>query len=105
MRRRYIAVEIDSDRTFNEKEFRNAIWSNILRLFGEVGASQTDFTLIDYNQTKSQAILRCSHKALELVKAVIVSVTEIEEELATVHILQISGTLKALRRRVPIFSR
>ena len=101
MRRRYIAVRIDSERTFDERDFYDAVWTSILRLFGEYGASQTELTLIEYDQETKQAILRCSHKALDLVKASIVAVTEIENESATLHIVLVSGTLKSLRSRIP----
>lgn len=101
MRRRYTAVKIDSERTFDERDFYDAVWTSILRLFGEYGASQTELTLIEYDQETNQAILRCSHKALDLVKASIVAVTEIENESATLHIVLVSGTLKSLRSKIP----
>ena len=101
MRRRYIAVRIDGERTFDERDFYDAVWTSILRLFGEYGASQTELTLIEYDQETKQAILRCSHKALGLVKASMVAVTEIENESATLHIVLVSGTLKSLRSRIP----
>ncbi len=101
MRRRYIAVRIDSDRTFEERDIYDAVWTSILRLFGEYGASQTELLLVDYNQETKQAILRCSHKALDLVRASIVAVTEIDSEKATMHIMSVSGTLRSLRRKMP----
>jgi len=101
MRQRYIAVRVESDQTVEERDFYDAIWASILRLFGEYGASQTEFGLVEFNPEKSQAILRCSHKALDLVKASTVGVTEIGNGKATVHVLLVSGTLKSLRRKLP----
>ena len=100
MRRRYIAVRIDSDRTSEERDIYDAVWTSILRLFGEYGASQTELTLVDYDQETKQAILRCSHKALSLVEASIVAVTEMDNEKATIHIVLVSGTLRSLRRKI-----
>ncbi len=100
MRRRYIAVKVDSDQTFSERDFYHAVWNSIIRLFGEYGASQTELTSIEYNPERNQAILRCSHKALELVKASIVALTEIDGEEVTAHIMLVSGTLKSLRRKI-----
>jgi len=99
MRRRYIAVKIDSDKV-DEKEIFNAIWESILRLFGEYGASQTDLRLIEYNPQNRQAVLRCSHQALPLVKASIPCVTRVGNQPATIHTQLISGTLKSLRRKL-----
>jgi len=100
MRQRYIAVRVESDQMVEERDFYDAIWASILRLFGEYGASQTEFGLVEFNPKKSQAILRCSHKALDLVKASTVAVTEIGNGKATVHVLLVSGTLKSLRRKL-----
>ena len=99
MRRRYIAVKTDSDGTFDGRDIYDAVWTSILRLFGEYGASQTELTLVEYNPETKQAILRSSHRALNLVKASIVAVTEINSEKATVHIVLVSGTLKSLRKK------
>jgi len=77
----------------------NAVWTAIFQLFGEHGASQANLTPIDYNPQKGYAIVRCSHKALETVRASIASITEINEKPATVHVLGVSGTLRALRKK------
>ena len=100
MRRRYIAVEIDSDRMFDGRDVREAVLDSVLGLFGEYGASRSELALIEYDQEGKQAILRCSHEALDLVKASIVAMTEIRDEKATAHIMLISGTLKSLRRKI-----
>jgi RNase P/RNase MRP subunit POP5 len=99
-RRRYIAVKIDGGETFDERDIHYAVWTSILRLFGEYGASQTELTLMEFDMKRKQVILRCSHKALDLVKASIVAVTEIANEKVATHILSVSGTLKSLRRRI-----
>ncbi len=99
MRRRYIAVKIEGNRT-NKKNLYNAIWDSILRLFGEYGASQTDLRLIEYDPENGRAVLRCSHEALPLVKAAIPCVTQIGSRPAAIHIQLISGTLKSLRRKL-----
>ena len=88
-----------SEQPLNEKDVIHAIWSAILKLFGEHGASQVNLTLIEYEPQKSYAVVRCLHKALEMVKASIASITEINGKPAAVHIVGVSGTLKALRKK------
>lgn len=102
MRRRYIAVRIDSDGVFDERDVYDAVWTSVLRLFGEYGASQTELILIGYDQETKQAIFRCSHGALDLVKASIVALTEIGNEEAAAHIVLVSGTLRSLRRKISL---
>lgn len=100
MRRRYIAVKIDSNQTIKKEDVFYAVWNSILKMFGEYGASQTDLRLIDYDPENRQAVLRCSHKALPLVKASIPCVTRIGGGAAAIHVQLVSGTLSALRRKL-----
>ena len=100
MKRRYIAIRIESEQTFSEKELYDAVWSSLQRLFGEYGASQAELGLIEYDPENKRAIFRCSHKTLELVKAAIVALTEISNGKVALRILRVSGTLKALRKKV-----
>lgn len=88
-----------SEQLLNEKDVIHAIWSAILKLFGEYGASKINLALIEYDPQKSYAVVRCLHKALEMVKASIASITEINGKPATIHIVGVSGTLKALRKK------
>jgi len=100
VRRRYIAVRIDSDQILKKEDVYGAIWSSLLRLFGEYGASQTGLRLIEYDSKNKQAVLRCLHNALPLVKASIPCVTRIDGRPAAIHIQIVSGTLKALKRKL-----
>jgi len=96
VRRRYLAVKLVSEQPISREDLMDTIWDAIIQLFGEYGASQTDLSLIQYQPEKNCAIVRCSHKALEVVKASIASITEISGKPAAIHIQMISGTLKAL---------
>lgn len=99
-RRRYILIKVDCSKTPDEKGFLSALWSSVTRLFGEYGASQADISLIEYNEGMKYAIVRCSHRALQIVRASIVAITRINNEEAAMHVLLVSGTLKSLRRKM-----
>ena len=99
IRRRYLALKVESEQTIQERDIMNAVWTAIFQLFGEHGASQANLKLIEYNPQKGYAIVRCSHKALEIVRAAVASITEINEKPAAVHVLGVSGTLRALRKK------
>jgi len=100
VRRRYLALKVVSEQPVNGRDVMDAVWNAILKLFGEYGASQANLILIEYNQQKSSAILRCSHTTVEMVRASIASVTEINGKPAVTHVLGVSGTLRALRKKV-----
>lgn len=84
----------------NRGDFEKALWSSITRLFGEYGASRTDLSIIEYDQERGYAIIRCAHIALPMVRAAIAAITKIGDEEAAVHTLLVSGTLKSLKRRL-----
>lgn len=100
MKRRYLALRVESEDTIDRKELSDAIWKATTRLFGEYGASQTGMVLIDYDQPSGQGVLRCSHKALPTVRASIASITDINGRSAAIRVLRISGTLKALHKKL-----
>ena len=102
MKRRYLALQVVSEQSINERDLMDAIWKALLKLFGEYGASQARLTLIEYNSQKKYAIVRCLNEALEMVRASIASITEINDKPTVIHVLRISGTLKALRKKAQL---
>lgn len=101
-RKRYLALKVLSETPPRAKDVKRTIWNAVLQLFGEYGASQTNLALIEYDSEKFQAILRCSHEALDMVKTSIASVTDMNEKSAAIHVLDVSGTLKTLRKRISV---
>lgn len=100
MRKRYIALQIDNKKNVNEKQLMKTIWGKIYELFGEVGASQTALSKIDYDSNRGILIIRCAHKKLDETIAAIATITEINELLVVPQIVSISGTLKALKQKL-----
>jgi RNase P/RNase MRP subunit POP5 len=88
-----------SEEKLGREDLMDAIWNAILRLFGEYGASQVSLTPIEINTERNYAILRCSHRALEMVRAAIASITEINAKPSAVHVIGVSGTLKSLKKK------
>jgi len=93
-------VKIEGNQTLSERDVYDAVWTSLARLFGEYGASQAELSLIEYNPEKKLAVFRCSHKALEIVKASIAAMTEVTGEKMAFHVIRVSGTLKSLRTKI-----
>ncbi|MEM3699497.1 MAG: Rpp14/Pop5 family protein [Candidatus Bathyarchaeia archaeon] len=100
MRRRYLALKIDSNEPFSSKEFVDAVWSAISKLYGEYGASQTGLALIDYDMEKGFAVLRAAHTAVKMVRTALASITKIGNRPVAIHVLMVSGTIKALYKNL-----
>jgi RNase P/RNase MRP subunit POP5 len=100
VKRRYVALTIDSSETFSSSEFVDAVWSSILRLYGEHGASTVSLSLISFDGETKSAVLRVGHNSLELVRTALASMTKIGDKPAAVHVSVVSGTLKALHKKM-----
>jgi len=77
----------------------DAVWSAVAKLYGEYGASQTSLALIDYDVEEKTAVIRTSLATLDLVRASLASITSVANREATVHVLAVSGTIKALYKK------
>lgn len=105
VRRRYLALKVESKEALSEKDLIRAIWDSILQLFGEYGASQTHLYFVEFSPEDGYAILRCSHKVVDMVRASITAITRVNEKSVAIHVLRVSGTLRALRKRLVVESR
>ena len=99
-KRRYIALGIDANATPSSKELMDAIWTTITKLYGEYGASLTNLTLIDYNPEKRVAVIRTSRAAVNIVRTALTLITTIADNEVAVHVLTVSGTIKALYKKL-----
>jgi RNase P/RNase MRP subunit POP5 len=100
VRRRYLALEIDTDGLVDSREFLDAVWSAVLKLYGEYGASHVGLTLIDYDMEKRFAVIRTVHTAVDMVRTALVSMTRIGNKPVAIHILTVSGTIRSLYKKV-----
>ncbi len=96
VKRRYLAVQLESENLPTEREFIDAVWASVTKLYGEVGASLTGLALIHFNIEGKVAVIRVSLVALDMARASLASITHIVGREAAVHVLAVSGTLKAL---------
>ncbi|MBN1244698.1 hypothetical protein JXA31_03805 [Candidatus Bathyarchaeota archaeon] len=99
VKRRYLALQVDSDGVPSGKEFIDAVWGAVTKLYGEHGASLTSLALIDYDLEKKTAVVRTSLATLDLVRASLATITSVAGSEAAVHILAVSGTIKALHEK------
>ena len=96
---RYIAFRILSKKAVKESEVVKALVNSITHFLGELGASDANSWLIDYDEKKGQGIFRCSRDAVKQVVASITLVSKIGMQDAAFLVLGVSGTIKALRKK------
>ena len=100
VKRRYLALEIEAIEVFDSKELMDTIWAAVKRLYGEYGASRIGLTLIDYDADKRLAVIRAASLAVDMIRAALASITRIGDEPLALHVLSVSGTIKALQKSI-----
>lgn len=96
IKRRYLALQLESESLPSEREFMDALWASVAKLFGEVGASLSGLVLINSDSERLVFVIRVSLVSLSLVRASLAVVTVVAGKPAALHVLAVSGTLKAL---------
>jgi RNase P/RNase MRP subunit POP5 len=96
VKRRYLALQLEREGLPSEREFMDAIWASVTKLYGEVGASLTGLALINFDGERKVFVIRCSLVSLSSVRASVACVTCVAGAQSSVHVLAVSGTLKAL---------
>jgi RNase P/RNase MRP subunit POP5 len=100
VRRRYLGLTIDSDHVPSSREFMDAVWATVSRLYGEYGASRAYLSLISYDEEQRQAVIRVAHVATDMVRAALATITRIGTTTVAVHVVAVSGTIKALHHKI-----
>ncbi len=96
VKRRYLALQLECEGIPAEREFIDAVWAAVTKLYGEVGASLTGLALINFDEEHKVAVLRVSLATLNMLRASLATITSIAGKETSVHVLGVSGTLKAL---------
>jgi RNase P/RNase MRP subunit POP5 len=95
-KRRYLALRVECAVLPGEREFMDVLWGSVAKLYGEVGASQTALSLIHLDVERKVAVVRASLVTLDSVRASFASIVCLGDKPGAVHVLAVSGTIKAL---------
>jgi ribonuclease P/MRP protein subunit POP5 len=100
VKRRYLALQLDIEAVVGEREFMDAVWGSLSRLYGEYGSSLASLALISFDGARKRAVLRANLVVVDNVRTALASITLVSGRAAAVHVLAVSGTIKALRGKV-----
>jgi ribonuclease P/MRP protein subunit POP5 len=94
-KKRYIVFEIISKNKIGFTAISKAIWRSILAFSGSLGAAQAGIWLMGdkYNKEKQKGIIKVNHKNVDLLKASLALIKEIEGQDVIVRSISASGML------------
>jgi len=100
-KRRYVAFKVHCAKPLQELEINTVIWQSILNFLGELGAAEAGIYVLKglYTPEKKIGLIRCSHTAVEHLRAALAMVSRMGNEPVMIEVLGISGTIKAARRK------
>ena len=100
-RKRYIVFELlyDSDLEINEKQVVKKIANQLLRLYGEVGASKTHFWLHIFDNKNKKGLIECRNDAINILRSTLASITHIDTIPIIFNTIGVSGTIKAAKKK------
>ena len=96
VKRRYLALQLECEVLPSERDFMDAVWAAVTKLYGEVGASLTGMALINFDGERKIFVVRTLLASLPMLRASLASVNGVAGRCASIHVLAVSGTLKAL---------
>jgi len=95
LRQRYLAIRLLTHQNIPaEPTFRNAIWNQLQRLYGELGMSRIGFWLTAYHPEKQSAIIRCQHTQVRPLRAALATIRQIDSTPLLIHVVGVSGSIK-----------
>jgi len=98
LRRRYLAFKVEGGTS--RRGLEEAIRGSVERLYGLNGLWKLEPTLIEFDEHRRIGIVRCNHRWLPWMRASLTAITEIKGSEVAIHVIRVSGTLRALRRRL-----
>jgi len=100
VRRRYIAFKTVSEEEIDGAKLASSISRAVLNLWGVHGLSTIQPKLIQYKPEDGCGIVRCTHIGVQMLRLSMASISEVDGKTVSLCTLRVSGTLKALRRKL-----
>ena len=101
-KKRYIVFETISRNKVSFTAISKAIWRSILAFSGSLGASQAGIWLMSdkFNKEKQKGIIKVNHKNVDLLKASLALIKEIDGQDVIVRSTVASGVLNKASKQI-----
>lgn len=98
---RYVVFEIISELPVDFNDFVKALWNSAGELLGDLTASEARVWVVRnlYDQRLQRGVLKCAHDRVEHMRAALALVKAVGENRAIIHVVGVTGTIKAARNK------
>ena len=93
-RRRYIAFQVNAEEKLSKKELEKALWDNTFEYIGLLGAVESSFWMISFDEKKQKGVIRTTNKFTDKILGTIAFVEKVSNKKAVFHIMGVTGTIK-----------
>ena len=99
--KRYIIMEVLSDRPIIYGDLVNAIWDSMFNFLGELGVSESHLWFIHnlYDEKNQRCMIKCRHDAVEKMRVILSLIQMVGEEKCVIKILGVTGTIKSAKNK------
>ena len=98
-KKRYIVVQLESEKPFSVTTFSNELQQQVVHLFGVVGSAQIKPHVILLDEKKRLAVVRCSHTAVDQVKSALLLLDRMGVVPVRPDILYVSGSIHKIKEK------
>lgn len=98
---RYMVFEIISKKDISFVEIVEAVWKAALGLFGDAGTSEMGVWVPEtlYDRAKKRGVIRASHTGVEMIRAAIASIREINGVPVIFVVTGVTGTIRSAKNK------
>ncbi len=100
-RKRYVVFKVVSESRLSFEDVSNAIYGSLLEFGGELNTALAKLRIMRdlWQEEKQAGVLRCSHTAVELVRASMLLIDRIGDSRVAFRVLGVSGTVRGAKRK------
>lgn len=95
---RYLRIQLINSDDVASQSFLEALNESFMTLYGKTGFSEANPRLIEFNEEKASAVVKCSHSSLDKLRVAVLMMKEISGKPVAAYVKHVSGTLKSLKR-------
>lgn len=98
---RYLLVRFLTKDAVSTRVIEHSVRRSVEETVGKLGCAEMSLRLIGFQEADGKAVFRCRSASVERLRAALAFITHVNGTPAAAMVLRSSGTIKALKARIP----